>query len=150
MHPELGLADDPVVLDLKAVEGLGEPGVDRLRERKAFRLGIENGGAVDRRVAIEGVDVQADEHSGSRRVHPVPALRDLDVFVRAARQHDLHPLFLQQRAQSEGQVEGDFLLHHGADDDPRVPELRWIAGGAAPVSGIDGDHVGRGCDEGRL
>src|SRR3982074_2554420 len=64
-NPKLRLGHDAVVLDLEAAERLGEAGLDSLREWKAIRLGIEDGGPTDRRVAVEGVDVQADEHAGA-------------------------------------------------------------------------------------
>ncbi len=145
--PELGLGGHAVIRDLKAPERLGQPGIDRLRERKAVGLWVEDGQAVDRRVAIVGVDMQADEHPGAGRMRAVPALRDLDVLIAAAGQHDLDTLALQQGAQPQGQVECDVLLHDGADHDPGVPELRGVAGWAATVPWIDRDHVGRGHDE---
>ena len=140
--PQLRLDDDAVVGDLKTLERLGQPRVDRLGEREAIGLGVEDGQAVDGRIAVVGIDVQADEHPGTRRVRAVPSLRDLDVLIAAPRQHHLDALALQQRAQPHGEVERDVLLHDGADHDTRIPELGGVAGRAAAVSRVDRDHVG--------
>ena len=96
--PQLRLDGHAVVGDLKALEGLGETRINRLRKRETVGLRVKNGEAVDRRIAVVGIDVQADEHPGTRRMGSVPSLRDLDVLIATASQHDLDALALQQRA----------------------------------------------------
>ena len=145
--PELGLRDHTVVGDLETLQRLSETGVNRLREREAVGLWVEDRRAVDGRIPVVGIDVQTDKHLGARQVHAVPALRYLDVLVTAARQHHLHLLSLQQGTQPEGQVEGDVLLHEAADHHAGIPELGRVAGRTAPMSRIDGDHIGRGHDK---
>src|SRR6266567_4853629 len=77
----------------------------------------------------------------------VPSLRDLDILIAVASQHHLDALALQQRAQPQGEVKGDVLLHDASHHDAWIPELGGVAGGAAAVSRVDRDHVGRGHDE---